>query len=538
MLAMVAAVGLFTASAQAKSKTQTEVIPGQYLVKYKGPAFSSLWAFKASGRLRLLSHHAIGKLVKIEVSPADESRTLAQLAIDKNIEYIVPNQRLHILRDTVNSRSTLTASASAQALRDQWHLKKIHAEEAWTRAGNKGSHNVLVAVIDDGIDYEHGALKPNLVPGYDFYENDSDPMDRSSGHGTHVAGLIGATGLVANGTIGISPEVTIMPIRFIGDEGGDLDSAIKAIDYAIQKGAKVLSNSWGGAFDPISAKPLIEAVKRADDAGAIFIVAAANDGDNNDKVNMYPANAIFPNTITVAASDSRDGKPSWSNYGRANVHLASPGNNILSTMPNNSYASMSGTSMATPIVSGVVALLLAQDPTLTGAQVRALLQLTGAKVNIETACRCRIDAGAAMDLVVSKQMFITPAAATLKVGEQLNFTGTHGVAPFTFTVADSTIGSINADGTFTGTAAGETTVTVVDSTGQSSTSLAIRVLAASKGDNGTGNKPPTTPPQEPTQPPSQPPTEPPSNEPSKCPYNDPAICDYICYYKPEQPFCH
>lgn len=501
--------------------TGAEVIPGEFLVKYKDNAFASLLSVKSTSNVRVVSHNPFGHLFKVRLNPGVEANALYSLYQNQNVEYIVPNLKLR----------ALTIPVEPTALQEQWAIKKVNAEAAWSRAGNKGSRNMLVAVVDTGIDYNHESLKENMVPGYNFRDNNTDAMDKTGqnpGHGTHCGGIIGATGKANGGTVGISPEVSLMPVRFLGEDGsGDLDGAIKSLDFAVQKGAKVISNSWGAAIPRAQAQPLIEAVKRADDAGAINVIAAANDGKSNDVTEVFPANAGFPNTIVVAASGPNDEKPSWSNYGTATVHLAAPGLDIMSTLPKGKYGKLSGTSMATPLVSGLVAFLKAQDATLTGAQARALLQLTGAKANIETACNCRVDAMAATDYLLSGKMFITPAAATIGVGETMQFSGTHGVAPFSFSVADSSVGSIANDGIFTAKAKGQTTVTVKDANGQVSTSLTIYV---GKKSNGGGNPPPGQP--DPGQPdPGNP------GDPNSCPLGDEALCQIMCQFQPTLPWC-
>lgn len=509
------ALGLAVTMSAGQVQAQlNDVVPGEYLVKYKGAEFAALTSLRSMGQIRILEQNRFGNLLKVKVASHDEIAAVARLSSDSNVEYVVPNTIVRAVKTPV----------TIKALQNQWAIQKVNAEKAWTRAGNRGSRSVVVAVIDTGSDYNHDALKPNQIPGYDFKENTTDPMDKTGranpGHGTHCSGIIGATGLVDGGIIGISPEVSMMPLRFLGEDGsGDLNAAIKAIDYAIEKKVQVISASWGATVGRSQAMPLVEAVKRADDAGIIFVAAAANDGANNDKTEVYPANANFPNTITVAASGDKDEKPSWSNYGRRTVHVAAPGLNIMSTLPKNKYGNLSGTSMATPLVAGLVAFLKAQDPSLTGRQVRALLQQTATKVQIETACNCRVDAFAATDKLLAKQMFITPAAATVKVGDTLQFEGTHGTAPFTFEVSNASAASIGTDGLLKGNAPGETTVTVKDASGQNATSLTILVENGSSGgggddDNGGGGMPG-----------------------GDCPFGDQAMCDAICKMQPQLPFC-
>ena len=498
-------LGVASAIALTGTQASAEQVPGEYLVKYKGSAVVSIASLKSVPMVRLMDHNPKGNLVKVKVKPETEAQALARIMKDPNVEYVVPNAKLYAFR----------APVSVEAMKEQWSLSKVRAEEAWNRAGSRGSKNVVIAVIDTGVDYNHPSLRPNMVAGYDFKENDSDPMDKTSqqnpGHGTHCAGIMGATGLVDGGVLGMSPVVSIMPIRFLGEDGsGDLNAAIKSVDYAIEKKVQVVSASWGATIPRAQAGPLIEAIKRVDDAGIIFVSAAANDGKNNDNTDVFPANAGFPNSITVAASGPNDEKPQWSNYGKRTVHVAAPGLDIMSTLPNNGYNKLSGTSMATPLVSGLVALLKSIDPALTGAQTRALLQLTGAKAEIETACNCRVDAMSAVDTLMSKKMFVFPAAATIAKGETLQFGAYNGEAPFTFESANTATGTINEQGLFTAVADGETTVTVKDAKGQVSTSLAIRVGGTGGGGGGGG----------------------------QCPFQDPALCQILCQVQPDLPFCN
>lgn len=495
-------------------------IPGEYLVKYKGAQqFYSAASISTTQHLFVADQNPFAKLLKVKVAPGHEAEALTALVSNPNVEYVVPNVRLHTFR----------APLDAVTLKDQWAIKKVNAEAAWQRAGNRGSKKIVVAVIDTGADSKHESLAPNMITGFDFISNTADTTDKTGenpGHGTHCSGIIGATGLINGGTIGISPDVSIMPIRFLDENGsGDLNNGIKAVDYAIQQKVRVISASWGASIPRAQAGPLIEAVQRADDAGIIFVVAAANDGKNNDVTDVFPANAGTPNSIVVAASGSKDEKPYWSNYGTRTVSLAAPGLDIMSTLPGNKYENLSGTSMATPLVSGLVAFLLAQDSSLTGAQVRSLLQVTGAQVQIQTACNCRVDANAAVDALLNKKLFISPATGTLNVGDSLKFSGVKGAGNYTYSVANTSVGSIAADGTFKALAKGDTTVAVKDAAGSSVSSLAIHVVDASS----TPSNPPDDGGQSPL------PGNPGGGD---CPLGDQQYCDIACQYKPDLPFCH
>lgn len=486
---------------------------GEYLVKYKNAQALNNIAFMQteSAGLEVKGLHRPGKLVKVEINKKSEAKTLAGIYSDKNVEYVVPN---FIIR-------AFSAPIDANAMREQYALTKVNAEQAWKRAGNKGSKNVLLAVIDTGADYKHKNLAPNMVAGYDFRDNDADPMDLTSaknpGHGTHCSGIVGATGLVDGGIQGLSPEVSIMPLRFLGADGsGTLEGGIKAIDYAIEKKVQVISASWGATVPTATAKPLIEAIERAEKAGIIFVTAAANDGKNNDNTDVYPANAGLPNMITVAASNASDAKPSWSNYGKAKVSLAAPGEAIMSTVPGDKYSNMSGTSMATPLVAGLVAFLKAQDPTLTGAEIKALLQTTGAKVEINTACNCRVDALAAVDTLLAKKSWLVPAAATIGEKSNLQMTLKNAMGAVKFESSNPAILSVDANGLVTAVAKGTAQLKATDSVGTVQ-SLDINVGAAG----------------------STPPGDNPGNPPgdSECPLGDPALCQIICQIMPTAPWC-
>jgi len=478
----------------------------EFVVKHRGtfPAALQAQTLSTNPGVKVLDQHSDAQLLKITIPDSRVVGFMTKLLRDRNVEYVVPNFKLHRLGE----------SFDVGAFQEQWALTKVRAQEAWALAGNKGSRNVVVAVIDTGVDYTHAALKTNSIAGFDYRDNDSDPMDltgaQNPGHGTHCAGIVGADG--SGGMFGLSPEVSIMPIRFLGADGsGDLMNGIKAIDFAISKGAKVISASWGAAVPTSQAQPLIEAVKRASDAGVIFIAAAANDGKSNDVASMYPANAKFANTITVAASDRNDSKPSWSNFGKHSVDVAAPGHEILSTLPKEKYGNLSGTSMATPLVSGLVAFLLAQDSTLTGEEIRSILQSSGAKVSIETACNCRVDALGATQTVLQKKLTVVPAAATITPDATLQLKGLFANGPVTFKSSNDEVASVSDTGLLTPKKEGEVTVEIADSQGNKASSLAI-YIGKKTPDNGGGGG-------------------------GSCPLPDPALCDILCGIMPDAPFC-
>jgi subtilisin family serine protease len=248
---------------------------------------------------------------------------------------------------------------------------------------------VVVAVIDTGVDYNHQDLSANIwtnpgeipgngldddgngfiddVRGWDFNGNDNDPFDDNS-HGTHVAGTIAAVGNNEYGVVGVNWTAQIMPIKFINANGsGTVADAIEAIQYATMMGARITNNSWGGAG---FSQALKDAIVAADAAGVLFVAAAGNDGENNDILPFYPASFDVPNIIGAAATDHFDDLAGFSNYGSSSVDLGAPGVDILSTIPNDEYDYKSGTSMATPHVSGVAALIMAEFPALTHDEIK------------------------------------------------------------------------------------------------------------------------------------------------------------------------
>lgn len=315
-------------------------------------------------------------------------------------------------------------------LTKQWAQKKIDTFDAWKTT--RGDRALIVAVIDTGVDYTHKDLQHNIwrnqreiingkdddnngyiddVYGYDFSNNDNNPMsdDTGSFHGTHVAGTIAATLDNKIGGAGIAPNVKIMALKYLNQNGtGRTSDAIRAIDYAIQNGAKIINNSWGSLNRSQALQDSIEKARQSD----VLFVAAAGNGDisghgiNLDKKPFYPASFSNDNVVSVAATDKNDNLTKWSNYGRALVDVAAPGANILSTRNGNTYAVLSGTSMATPAVAGVLSLIWSANPHLKYFETKKILLDTVDKIETlktKIASAGRVNAARAVLLAINFQ---------------------------------------------------------------------------------------------------------------------------------------
>jgi subtilisin family serine protease len=285
----------------------------------------------------------------------------------------------------------------------------INIEPAWALGT---ATSFVTAVIDTGVDYTHPDLASNIwsntdevagngidddgngfiddVRGWDFVNNDSDPMD-DNGHGTHVAGTIGAVGNNGVGVTGVAWTASIMPLKFLDREGsGSLSDAIKAIQYARVNGAKIINASWGGGG---FSSALQSAISQFITSGGLFVAAAGNEATNNDVTPSYPAN--YQGVISVGASTRTDTRASFSNFGTS-VDVFAPGQSIWSTLPGNRYGSLSGTSMAAPQVAGALALLWGQNPTLTASTIsQALINSTDNVLRAANSTHGRVNVGAA-----------------------------------------------------------------------------------------------------------------------------------------------
>ncbi len=308
----------------------------------------------------------------------------------------------------------------------QWGMNDIEVSEFWSENTKEGTveSDLIVAVIDTGVDYTHEDLAGNMwrnpgedgldengndkstngidddgngyiddLMGWDFARKDNKPFDLKSGgpfggnpgHGTHCAGNVGARGGNGIGISGVAQSVKIMALRFLTEDGqGTTADAILSIKYAVDNGAKITSNSWGSAgenpSDPSGNKALRDMIAYSQEKGVLFVAAAGNGdragrGYDNDtsRTPAYPASYDNDIIVSVAALDERDNLGSFSNWGAQTVDLGAPGVNVYSTFPANKYGSISGTSMATPHVAGAAALYWSKNPDKTWVEVKEAL---------------------------------------------------------------------------------------------------------------------------------------------------------------------
>lgn len=294
---------------------------------------------------------------------------------------------------------------------NNWGVVRVGADALWSAPEQVRGAGVIVAVIDSGVDINHTQLQANIavnageqgtdsmgrnketngvdddgngfiddVRGWNFVANKPLVGDNFY-HGTHVAGIIAAahsdtTAGPANHVQGMAPSAKILPVAFLNNKGsGMMSDGVKAINYAVARGARVINASWGG---PVCSKSLRDSVAALESKNVIFVAAAGNgdeygDGYDIDLLRDFPASFNFPTQFTVGASGTYDLATSFSNYGRINVHIFAPGYKIVSTVPGNGIEELDGTSMAAPMVAGAIALLLSAEPTATVAQVRQAL---------------------------------------------------------------------------------------------------------------------------------------------------------------------
>lgn len=355
-----------------------KAVPGEIVVKLRKDV--SIQSVPNMTVLEVIAELGNTRVYKVPEGETVEA-ALEKLRKDSNVVYAEPNY-VYQAFDLAPKRTV-----NDPKFNELWGLTKIQAPAAWDIT--TGKSEILVAVVDTGVDYHHPDLQGQVVKGPDFGNNDADPMD-DQGHGTHVAGTIAALGDNGTGVVGVAYNTKVLAIKVLGSDGsGDMAAIAKGILKAEEMGAKVINLSLGGSQDARTIKDAVDQVT----AKGVLVVAAA--GNENTTQNTYPA--AYPNVLAVGATDTSDRRASFSNYGTY-VDVAAPGTKILSTTEK-AYKSHDGTSMASPHVAGVAALLLAQKADLTPEQLRGLLEASGdPTTGFKTAVK-RLNAKMALDML-------------------------------------------------------------------------------------------------------------------------------------------
>ena len=382
-------------SVRTESFKGRDVVSGEIVVKFRGANGTQGLAL-ATLDADISSMESAGRTGAIVIRSRGRSvdELLQTYMARPDVEYAEPNYVWHTMdipNDALfgqqyglaNTGQTIIGVAGTPGA-------DISARQAWDIT--EGSRKVVVGVVDTGIDYNHPDLVPNIwsaprsftvtidgqtitcaegTHGFNAITRTCDPRD-DHGHGTHVSGIIGAAGNNGAGVSGVNRVASIIGSKFLSASGsGTTLDAIAAIEFLIQVKAifgtganiRVLNNSWGGGG---FSQALLDEIHLATAADMLFVAAAGNAGNtvlgNDDLTANYPSNYSNPSIVSVAATDNRDSLASFSSFGPTNAHLASPGVNVLSTWPNGGYAYLSGTSMATPMVTGAAALVLSACP--------------------------------------------------------------------------------------------------------------------------------------------------------------------------------
>jgi subtilisin family serine protease len=497
-----------TAVAAAPQSPSGNYVDGSVLVGFQ-PATSGQEMADAEQSVGAAGHETIGAGThRLKVKRGTVPAGIAALKKRASVRYAEPDFILHAnlvpndprfaelwgMRNT--GQPILGTSGTAGA--------DIHAVPAWDIS--TGSPNVVVGIVDTGIDYTHPDLAANVwsnpggiggcaagTHGFNAITRTCDPRDDNN-HGSHVSGTIGAAGNNSVGVVGINWTTTLMGLKFLDSSGsGTTADAITAIDFAVQAkiagvNIRVLSNSWGGGG---FSQALLDEINKANTNDIMFVAAAGNSASNNDTTPAYPASYNAPNIVAVAATDQNDALASFSNFGPTSVHLGAPGVNVLSTIIGSNYDFFSGTSMATPHVSGSAALILSKCALNTAALKSQLLNnvdadpalagitATGGRLDVDKAIRGCAGAPATPDFTLSS----SPTSQTVVPGQTTSYTVT--IAPtggFTGAVTFSVTGlPTGATASFSPNPASGTTstLTVTTSTSTPTGSFALTVTGAS-----------------------------------------------------------
>lgn len=414
-----------------------------------------------------------------------ESEVLPEIARSEDVQYIEPSYRVY---------ARLTPNDGG--LGQQRGLRRTLAEKAWDIT--QGSYDVVVAVTDTGITAGHSDLvnqvwsNPREIAdngvdddgngfvddtgGWDFFGNDNNPWDENKpGHGTHVSGIAGAEGNNRNGIAGMAWRVKIMPVRFLGVKGDGTDEGgIKSILYAVNNGARIINASWGGGGD---SQTLRNALNYMYSKGALLMAAAGNDQLNTDRLPHFPSSVNMPGVISVASSEIDGEFSSFSNYGAITVHLAAPGTAILSTIYDGTYKELSGTSMATPMVSGVGALILSVAPQLSALDLRnAILNAVTPRPKYSGKLATEGDLNAYQAVAQLSQGFqVWPARMSVERGAEFQLSAYQAQGAVQWTSSDPAVARVDQNGVVRALAQGQVKITARDQAGQVASNEWLRV---------------------------------------------------------------
>jgi subtilisin family serine protease len=417
-----------------------EAVEGEVIVRYRAGS-GAVERDRAEFQVNTDESEAIGRrgARRLRSRRFGTRQMLQTLRDNPDVEYVEPNFIIRLdavpndpgfgqLWGLFNSGQNVGGSAGRAGA-------DIGAPAAWDYT--TGSRANVVGIVDTGVDYNHPDLAANMwsaprafsvtiggvridcaagTHGFNAITNSCYPMDDHS-HGTHVAGTIGAIGNNGVGVAGVNWVASMMALKFLSASGsGSTSDAIKAIEFAVQAKAvlgsaanvRILSNSWGGGGYSVALGNEIEAANTAD---MLFVAAAGNDSSNNDSLPSYPASYTNANVVSVASSTNQDTLSSFSNYGAVSVDLAAPGSSVYSTIPNASYGYKSGTSMATPHVSGAAALVLSACPSNTATLKSALVSTVFPVANFAG----KMASGGRLDVASAIANCVAPRPATMTV---------------------------------------------------------------------------------------------------------------------------
>ncbi|MEM7342837.1 MAG: S8 family peptidase [Chloroflexota bacterium] len=344
----------------------TDFVSGEILVKFR-PNVGTLGAqssLRASGLapLEIISQNGT---LRVKVEPGQEAATINALKERGDIEFATVNHVISIANEPNDTWY------SFQWALDHTNDADIDAPEAWSY--NTGGDEIIIAILDTGIDLDHPDLQANIVNGATFIPGTSTPDD-DHGHGTHVAGIAAAIGNNNLGIAGVSWRAKLMPVKVLSASGSGSDSTVsQGIEYAVNNGAHIINMSLGAAYTsyPCSGFDTISnAINYAKSQGVLVVAAAGN-----ESVGKVSCPSAYDEVISVSSTTSSNSLSSFSNYG-PRVDVSAPGSSIYSTLRGGGYGYQSGTSMATPYVAGLAALILSFETTLNADQVRNILETT------------------------------------------------------------------------------------------------------------------------------------------------------------------